>query len=210
MPDCKSDISIGITGASGVAYALRLIQILLAGDHRLHLAISSAARMVLAMEANIQLPRSRDAAVALLRETLAVETGQLILYGEQDWMSPLASGSSAPRRMVVVPCTGGALSAIAQGASNNLLERAADVVLKEKGQLILVPREMPLSSIHLRHMLTLSDMGAVIMPASPGFYHGADSVNDLVDFVVARILEHLGEKQTLVAPWGYTGKSVSS
>jgi 4-hydroxy-3-polyprenylbenzoate decarboxylase len=210
MSDCKADITIGITGASGVAYALRLMQVLLAGNHRLHLALSPAARLVLATEANIQLPRSHDAAVTVLRETLEVEGGQLTLYGEQDWMSPLASGSSAPRRMVVVPCTGGALSAIALGASNNLLERAADVVLKEKGRLILVPREMPLSSIHLRHMLTLSDMGAVIMPACPGFYHGAESVDDLIAFVVARILEHLGETQTLVSPWGYTGKSVNS
>ena len=105
--------------------------------------------------------------------------------------------------MVICPCSTGTLSAVANGACDNLIERAADVVIKEKGQLIVVPREMPLSSIHLEHMLTLSNIGATIMPAAPGFYHQPKQVSDLVDFVVARILDHLGVEQSLVNPWGY-------
>lgn len=118
----------------------------------------------------------------------------------------MASGSAAPSKMVVCPCSTGTLSSIAIGASDNLIERAADVVLKERGQLILVPREMPLSSIHLENMLKLSQMGATIMPAAPGFYHNPKTIDDLVDFVVARILDHLGIEQSLVARWGYQSK----
>ena len=119
----------------------------------------------------------------------------------------MASGSAAPKQMVVCPCSTGSLSAIANGASDNLVERAADVVIKERGQLILVPREMPLSSIHLEHMLKLSQMGVTIMPAAPGFYHQPKSISDLVDFVVARILDHLGLDQQLMARWGYQHSS---
>ena len=117
-------------------------------------------------------------------------------------MAAVASGSGAPSSMVVCPASTGTLSAIACGASNNLIERAADVALKERRQLILVPREMPLSAIHLQHMLSLTQMGATIMPASPGFYRQPQSVADLVDFVVARILDHLGVEQTLLPRWG--------
>jgi len=113
-----------------------------------------------------------------------------------------ASGSAAPKQMVVLPCSMGTLSAIAHGASDNLIERAADVVIKEKGQLILVPRETPYSSLHLENMLKLSRLGVTILPASPGFYHQPASVQDLVDFVVARLLDHLGLPQELMTPWG--------
>ena len=124
------------------------------------------------------------------------------MFGKQDWMSPVASGSGAPSAMVVCPCSTGTLSAIACGASNNLIERAADVALKERRQLILVPRESPYSTIHLENMLRLSQMGAVILPASPGFYHQPQSIDDLVDFVVARILNQLGIVQELLKRWG--------
>ena len=117
-------------------------------------------------------------------------------------MAPVASGSGAPSRMVVCPCSTGSLSAIATGASNNLIERAADVVLKERRQLILVPREAPYSEIHLEHMLKLTRMGGVVIPASPGFYNRPESVEDMVDFVVARILNQLGLEQNLLPRWG--------
>jgi 4-hydroxy-3-polyprenylbenzoate decarboxylase len=124
------------------------------------------------------------------------------VFGKEDWMAPVASGSGAPTKMVVCPCSTGSLSAIANGASNNLIERAADVALKERRQLILVPREAPYSEIHLEHMLKLTKMGAVVIPASPGFYHKPKSVDDLVDFIVARILSQLGIEQTLLSKWG--------
>ena len=125
------------------------------------------------------------------------------MCGKEEWFSPVASGSAAPKQMVVCPCSTGTLSAVACGASDNLIERAADVVLKERGQLIMVPREMPLSSLHLENMLKLSQMGVVMMPAAPGFYHQPQSIADLIDFVVARILDHLGVDQQLMARWGY-------
>jgi 4-hydroxy-3-polyprenylbenzoate decarboxylase len=128
--------------------------------------------------------------------------GQLCVFGREQWMAPVASGSGAPSAMVVCPCSTGTLSAIACGASNNLIERAADVALKERRQLLLVPREAPYSEIHLEHMLKLTRMGAVVIPASPGFYHRPQSVEDMVDFVVARILSQLGLEQSLLPRWG--------
>jgi len=124
------------------------------------------------------------------------------VFAKEEWTSPVASGSNAPRSMVICPCSTGTLSAIAHGGCDNLIERAADVMLKERRQLIFVPREAPYSSIHLQNMLTLSQMGAVILPASPGFYHQPKSVDDMIDFVVARILDQLGIEQALVPRWG--------
>lgn len=196
-------ITLAITGASGAPYALRLLENMLAQGCQVLLLISSAARVVFATEENLKLPANPSAAGDLLCKKFGVNTDQLMVYGKEEWFSPVASGSAAPKRMVVCPCSTSTLSAIAHGASDNLIERAADVVLKERGQLILVPREMPYSSIHLQNMLTLSQAGAVIMPASPGFYHQPQSIDDLVDFVVARILDHLQLEQTLVPRWGY-------
>ena len=195
-------ITVAITGASGVQYALRLIEMLVAAGYPISLLISKAAQMVIAVETDLALPAHQGKATALLSERFNAAPGQITLYGKEDWMSPVASGSGAPKSMVVCPCSTGTLSAIAQGGSDNLIERAADVVLKERNQLILVVRETPLSSIHLRNMLTLSDMGAVILPASPGFYHKPESIDDLVDFVVARILNQLGVPQVLLPGWG--------
>jgi 4-hydroxy-3-polyprenylbenzoate decarboxylase len=158
---------------------------------------------VIAVETDLAMPSHHGKAAAFLEERYQAYPGQIRLFGKEDWMSPVASGSGAPKHMVVCPCSTGTLSAIATGASDNLIERAADVVLKERNQLILVVRETPLSSIHLRNMLTLSDMGAVILPASPGFYHQPDSMDDLVDFVVARVLNQLGISQTLLPGWGH-------
>ena len=137
-----------------------------------------------------------------LCDYFAVAEDQLRLLSREDWFSPVASGSSSPTHMVICPASGGSLSAIAHGASNNLIERAADVALKERRKLIVVPRETPYSSIHLENMLKLSQMGAIILPASPGFYQKPASVNDMIDFIVARILDQLDIPQQLMSRWG--------
>ncbi|NMH59930.1 flavin prenyltransferase UbiX [Alteromonas ponticola] len=196
-------ITLAITGASGAPYALRLLESLLAANCTVHLLISSAAKVVFATEEDMQLPGRPDQIKAFFVETFGCNEDQLHVYGKEEWFSPVASGSAAPKTMIVCPCSTGTLSSIATGASDNLIERAADVVIKERGQLILVPREMPLSSIHLENMLKLSQLGATIMPAAPGFYHQPQSIRDLVDFVVARILDHIGLDQTLMPRWGY-------
>jgi 4-hydroxy-3-polyprenylbenzoate decarboxylase len=195
-------ISLAITGASGVQYGLRLLECLLQAKQKVYLMVSQAAQVVLATETELDVPARPEAMQAFFLEYFDAESGQLQVLGRQQWMAPVASGSNAPRAMVVCPCSTGTLSAIATGASNNLIERAADVMLKERRQLILLPREMPLSAIHLEHMLKLSQLGATIMPASPGFYHRPQSVEEMIDFVVARILDHLGLEQALHSRWG--------
>ena len=201
----ERQLTLAITGASGAPYALRLLQVLVQAHCQVFVLFSAAARVVLATEENLQIPAGPDAATAWLKDRYSAGEDQIRVFGKDEWFSPVASGSAAPKQMVVCPSSTGTLSAIAVGASDNLIERAADVVLKERGQLILVPREMPLSSIHLENMLKLSNLGATIMPASPGFYHNPQSIADLVDFVVARILDHLGLDQSLMARWGYQG-----
>lgn len=203
----SSAITLAITGASGAPYAMRLLECLLAQQQQVHVLLSSAARVVFATELNWQLPASPQATAQALQERFAVAAEQLQVYGKEQWFSPVASGSAAPKRMVVCPCSTGTLSAIANGASDNLIERAADVVIKERGQLILLPREMPFSAIHLENMLKLARLGVTIMPASPGFYHQPQSIDDLIDFVVARILDHLGLTQTIQPKWGYGQES---
>ncbi len=195
-------IALALTGASGIAYGLRLLECLLQKGQRVYLLVSPAAQVVMAMETDLQVKGSPAALQALFENRYRPAPGQLQVLGRDQWSAPIASGSNPPDAMVVCPCTSGTLAAIACGTSDNLLERAADVVLKERRRLILVPREMPLSEIHLRHMLDLSRMGAVIMPACPGFYHKPRTVEDLVDFVVARILDHLGVAHDLVPRWG--------
>src|SRR5690554_1054547 len=205
-------ITLAITGASGAPYALRLLECLVAQGQQVMVLISSAAKVVFATEENIEFPSGTERNAEFLRERLRqkgikLTDNQLQVFGKEEWFSPVASGSAAPKRMVICPCSTGTLSAVATGASDNLIERAADVVLKERGQLILVPREMPLHSIHLQHMLTLANMGATIMPAAPGFYHQPTSIRDLVDFVVARILDHLELGQDIMPRWGYDSRS---
>ncbi|EGR0364008.1 UbiX family flavin prenyltransferase [Vibrio cholerae] len=196
-------ITLAWTGASGAPYGLRLLQCLLASDYQVYLLISSAARVVLATEHGLKLPANPEAAQAALVKHLGCASDKLVVCGKEDWFSPVASGSAAPKQMVVCPCSAGSVAAIAHGMSDNLIERAADVVLKERGQLLLVVRETPFSTLHLENMLKLSHMGVTIMPAAPGFYHQPQSIDDLVDFMVARILDHLGIEQTLVPRWGY-------
>lgn len=196
-------ITLAFTGASGAPYGLRLLECLLAADYTVYLLISSAARVVLATEHGLKLPSGPDAAKDKLVEHLGCDADKLIVCGKEDWFSPVASGSAAPKQMVVCPCSAGSVAAIAHGMSDNLIERAADVVMKEKGQLLLVVRETPFSTLHLENMHKLSQMGVTIMPAAPGFYHQPKSIEDLIDFMVARMLDHLGVEQGLVPRWGY-------
>ena len=195
-------ITLAITGASGAQYGLRLLECLLGAGCQVYLLLSSAARVVIATELEEAWPQEPQVCGQWLTERFGAASGQLVVCDRLDWFSSVASGSAAPKQMVVVPCSMGTLSAIAHGASDNLIERAADVVLKERGQLILMPRETPYSTIHLENMLKLSQLGVTIMPASPGFYKQPATINELVDFMVARVLDHLGIEQTLMKPWG--------
>lgn len=198
----RRTINLAFTGASGAQYGLRLLQCLVAANCRVNVMVSRAAQVVIATETDLKLPSATGAALKVLTDFSGAEGGQLAVYGREDWFAPPASGSGEPSPLVICPCSTGTLSALATGASNNLIERAGDVALKERRPLILVPREAPYSEIHLENMLKLTRMGAVIMPASPGFYHQPGSVDDLVDFIVARLLDHLGVEQTLVPRWG--------
>lgn len=191
-----------MTGASGAQYGLRLLQCLLAADCRVYLLLSSAAEVVIRTETNLDLPTDLDEQQLFLSQRYGADDEQLMLFGRDDWFSPVASGSSSPASMVICPASGGTLSSIASGASNNLIERAADVALKERRQLIVVPRETPYSAIHLENMLKVTQLGALVLPASPGFYMQPDRVEDLIDFVVARILDQLGLEQDLMPRWG--------
>ena len=194
-------IIVAITGASGTAYGFRLVESLLHAGRDVHMLITAPGRLVASMEADINLPARPGETRKRLLERFGSAPGTLTVFGENDWRAPMASGSSGLGTMVICPCTMATLSAVATGASRNLLERAADVVLKERGRLLLVPRETPLSAIHLEHMLGLTRIGAIILPASPGFYHHPGSVSDLVDFIVARILDHLGVEHDLAGRW---------
>ena len=195
-------ITLAFTGASGAPYGLRLLQCLQDADCEDFVLLSKAARVVIGTETELKLPAGTGQAEQALREWVKTDKGRLVVCGLEQWTAPVASGSGAPAAMVVCPCSTGTLSAIATGASDNLIERAADVAIKEGRKLILVPRESPFSAIHLENMLKLSRLGVTIMPAAPGFYHQPQSVDDLVDFMVARLLDHLGVEQTLVKRWG--------
>lgn len=193
---------LGMTGASGASYGLRLLQYLLESGHTVQLLLSKAAQIVIHMETELRLPsRPCDIQRALI-EHYRCESGQLQVFGQDEWTAPPASGSALVRGMVVCPCTTGTLAAIANGNSDNLLERAADVTLKERRKLILAVRETPFSTIHLENMLRLARAGAVILPANPGFYHRPATVAELVDFIVARILDQLDIAHTLLPRWG--------
>lgn len=195
-------ITLAFTGASGMPYGLRLLELLLAGGNRVYLLYSQAAQIVAHQEMQFVLPSRAKEAEELFSRRFDTEEGQLRVFSREDWFSPVASGSNPADAMVICPCTMGTLAAIAAGLGQKLIERAADVMLKESRKLILVPREMPFSSIHLENMLKLARSGALILPPNPGFYHHPETVQDLVDFVVARILDHLGVAHTLMPRWG--------
>ncbi|MBI3529898.1 MAG: UbiX family flavin prenyltransferase [Betaproteobacteria bacterium] len=195
-------ITLAFTGASGMPYGVRLLECLLKAEVRVYLLYSSAAQIVARQEMDLPLPpRAKDAA-EFFSGRFGAEPGQLQAFGREEWFAPVASGSNPADAMVICPCTMGTLAAIAAGMADNLIERAADVALKEARKLVLVPRETPLSAIHLENMLRLSRAGAIILPANPGFYHHPRTAQDLVDFVVARILDHVGVQHSLMPRWG--------
>jgi 4-hydroxy-3-polyprenylbenzoate decarboxylase len=193
-------ITLALTGASGMAYGIRLLECLLHAGCRVDLLISQAARIVAKQELDLALPGDNAALTGYFRGQFP--GGELHAHGEKEWFAPAASGSNPADAMVVCPCTMGTLAAIAQGLADNLMERAADVMLKERRPLVLVPRETPFSLIHLRNMTALAEAGATILPANPGFYHRPAEVAGVVDFVVARILDQLAVDHHLMRRWG--------
>lgn len=200
-------LTLAMTGASGAPYGFRLLELLLEAGVQVRVLISKAAQVVIAKETGHRLGASAADQQQALCKLFHVQGERLQVYGREQWMAPVASGSNASDAMVICPCSMGTLSAVACGASNNLIERAADVSIKERRPLILVPRETPFSAIHLQNMLTLANLGVTILPAVPGFYHQPQSVQDLVDFVVARILDHLQLEHRLCPRWGEEEKS---
>ncbi len=198
----KNSIALAMTGASGVAYGLRLLQCLIDAGEDVHLMISKAAQIVIAMETDIKISGTPSEMQQQLTDLYKAKQGQLNVWGKEQWASPVASGSGAPRAMVVCPCTSAFLSAAANGTSSDLMERAADVAIKENNKLILVHRETPLSAIHLENSLKLARLGVTILPGNPGFYQNPTSIEDLVDFIVARILDQLDIEHELLPRWG--------
>lgn len=221
--DDPRNIVLAMTGASGVVYALRLLEVLLRSGTRVHLSISPPARLVLQQELNLELDLNTFNSAALpivagsparsslppaMAEILgeidprSETSGQLVYHHYGNLMAPIASGSFLTSGMVICPCSGSTLGAVVHGTGENLIHRAASVHLKERRRLVVVPRETPLSMIHLDNMRRAAEAGAVVLPAMPGFYHGVRTIRDLVDFVVARICDQLGIANTLVHRWG--------
>lgn len=195
-------ITLAFTGASGMPLGLRLLDCLIAAGARVYLLYSPAAQVVAKQECDLVLPAQPREAVRVLGGRYRAATGQLLVFGREDWMAPVASGSNPADAMAVCPCSMGTLGALAGGLADNLIERAADVMLKERRPLVLVPRETPLSAIHLENMLKLARAGAVILPPAPGFYAHPRTIEDIVDFVVARVLDQLGVAHALMERWG--------
>jgi flavin prenyltransferase len=204
-------ICVGVTGASGAVYAVRLLEVLRASGRDVHLSISPSGADVIRLELNrtIDLSEFRieallpDAAnLSIIKAGSATRAARIDYHHWQNFMAPMASGSHLTAGMVICPCSGTTLSAIAAGAAGNLIQRAAEVHLKERRKLILVTRETPLSLAHIDNMRRVTEAGAIVLPASPGWYHGATSVDDLVNFVVARICDQLGVEQSLTKRWG--------
>lgn len=195
-------ITLAFTGASGMPYGLRLLECLLAGGAEVHVIYSAAAQIVMHQECSLALPAQPREAERVLAGRCRASAGRLVVHGCHDWLAPMASGSNPGNGMAICPCTMGTLGAVAGGLADNLIERAADVMLKEHRPLVLVPRETPLSAIHLENMLKLARAGAVVLPPSPGFYDAPQSIDDLVDFIVARVLDHLGVESMLGPRWG--------
>ena len=195
-------VTLGLTGASGMRYGIRVLEELIAAGTQVSLLYSQAAHIVAKQELDLVLPARATDAEHFFGEQLRAKPGQLRVFGREDWYAPIASGSNPSDAMVICPCTTGTLAAIAGGLSDNLIERAADVAMKEKRRLILVVRETPFSIIHLENMLSLARAGATIMPANPGFYNRPQTVAAIIDFMVARVLDHLGVSHTLTERWG--------
>ena len=197
----KDKITLAVTGASGSGYFLRLLQSLVEADMQVYLLLSDAAKIVLETEENQRWPDDEQELNQYLQKRYHSKNKQIVALTALDWFSPVASGSSAPRKMVICPCSCGTLASIAHGSSNNLIQRAADVIIKERGQLIVMPRETPYSTLHLRNMLSLSELGVTVMPLAPGFYHKPQKIEDLQDFMVARVLDHLQIPHKISQRW---------
>ena len=195
-------IALALTGASGAPYSKRLLDVLLAQGVTVHLMISAAARIVFADELDWKLPARASDVQKYLVEEFNCDPDLLNVYGEQQWSSPLASGSHQIETMIICPCTMGTLSSVACGSSDNLINRAADVMIKESRRLIIVPREAPFSAIHLENMLKLSRLGVCILPPSPGFYFKPTQLSEVIDFVVAKILDQAKIEHDLMPRWG--------
>ena len=202
MRPARDGVALAMTGASGAQYGLRLLECLIAAGRPVHLMLSKPGQVVVGLETDERLPGRPAEIERWCAERFGAVPGQVRAYGQEEWTACVASGSGAPGAMVVCPCSMATLSSIAVGASRSLIERAADVMLKERRKLILVPRETPFSAIHLRNMLTVAEAGGLVLPANPGFYHRPRTVSDLVDYVVARVLDHLGVDQVLMPRWG--------
>ena len=202
---------------SGAIYAVRLLEVLRAAGRDVHLSISQSGRDVIEQELDVCLDLQQFDAERLLRASTndannrertggigsgTTNWGKLTYYHCQDFSAPMASGSYLSGGMVICPCSGTTLAAVASGAASNLIQRAAEVHLKERRKLIVVPRETPLSLAHIDNMRRVTEAGAVVLPASPGWYHGVSTIRDLVDFVVARICDQLGVEHALTKRWG--------
>lgn len=194
--------TIAITGASGAPYAVRLLQVLLQKGHNVYLTVSGDGLKILGEETGVILKGSETDIQYAIERQFDVKEGQLRYFDEDAMYAPIASGSTHVDAMVVAPCSMKTLSSIANGFASNLIERAADVTIKERRKLILVPRETPLSAIHLRNMLALAELGCHIIPAMPAFYHHPKSLQNLVDFLVGRVLDSLGIENDLAPRWG--------
>jgi 4-hydroxy-3-polyprenylbenzoate decarboxylase len=202
MTHWSKTVAVGLTGASGIHYGLRVLRGLIEADTRVYLLVSQAAQVVIKMEAGLDAPSRPAEAERFFSDYLSARPGQLRVFGRQEWTAPVASGTNPPDAMAICPCTTGTLASIAAGLSQDLMDRAADVVLKEGRKLILVVREMPFTVVHLENMLRLARAGAVIMPANPGFYFNPQRVEEVYDFVAARVLDHLDVPHGLAARWG--------
>jgi len=192
-------VFLGITGASGAPYAARLLEALTESGCEVGVCVSAAGLEVIATELYGDARLSRDETVARFTEH---GRGEVTVYDPQDWRAPYASGSAKVDAYVICPCSMGTLGTIASGSMSNLIHRAASVALKEERRLVLMPRETPLSTIHLENMLTVKRAGATVLFLAPGFYHGAETVADLVDFIVGRALDQIGLENALVKRWG--------
>ncbi len=201
----KHPLVLAITGASGAVYARRLLEVLMASGHQIHLTISPSGKLVLRQELGIDLSAEElhpEQILQAFQITEKDDSSHLLYHQYDNMMAPIASGSSLTSGMVICPCSSGTLSSVVHGTSSNLIHRAADVHLKERRRLIMVPRETPLSIVQLDNMRRACEAGAIVLPASPGWYHGVTQVEDLIDFVVARILDQLEVENTLMNRWG--------
>ena len=196
-------ITLAMTGASGAEYTLRLFECCLRQNIQVQFITSQPGQIVMGMETRLKLSGPPQKMRQLFADHFDADPELIQVYSKDQWTAPPASGSSVADAMVVCPCSMGSLASIAVGSSDNLIHRAADVAIKERKTLILVPRETPFSAIHLENMLRLARLGVVILPPNPGFYHGVSEVSELVDFIVARILDQLGIENDLSPRWGH-------